>query len=77
MDLCTWQVAFDRYALAAQIAGQLTFKDAMLHKSVVLEVAANAWMEGRRPLLGVVYDEVARLAFCVVVCFLLPAYVFV
>ena len=60
LDLCTWQVAYDRYALAAQITGQLSFRDAMVHKSVVLEVAANAKSVGRRPLLGVVYDEVAR-----------------
>ena len=49
-----------RYALAAAALEQVHFASAMLYKAVVLEVAANAVAERKSPLLGVLYDEVAR-----------------
>ena len=42
------------------MVGQMDFADAMRHKSVVTEVACSALKEGKRSLLGVLYDEVAR-----------------
>lgn len=39
----------------------MKFTTAVRHKMVCLEVAANADSEGRKQLLGVIYDEVARL----------------
>ena len=55
-------IAFDRYALAACATGQMSFQGAMTHKNVVVDVAMTAHAEKRRPLLGVIYDEVARSA---------------
>ena len=55
-----WLTAWDRYALACAMVGQMDFADAMRHKSVVTEVASSALKEGKRSLLGVLYDEVAR-----------------
>ena len=55
-----WLTAWDRYALTCAMVGQMDFADAMRHKSVVTEVACSALKEGKRSLLGVLYDEVAR-----------------
>ena len=55
-------LAFDRYALAAQVTGQLSFQGAMKHKNVVTEVANSAGAEGRTRMLGVMYDELSRCA---------------
>lgn len=41
----------------------MTFDAAMRHKRVVMEVVVTGVAEGRRPLLGVLYDEVARHRF--------------
>ena len=60
MDLASWLIAFDRYALAACATQQMSFHSAMRHKNVVVELAMSAHAEKRRPLLGVIYDEVAR-----------------
>eukprot|EP00973_Karenia_brevis_P027948 3849555-Karenia_brevis.AAC.1 len=38
----------------------MSFKAAMKHKSIVLEVAHTARSEQRMSLLGVIYDEIAR-----------------
>ena len=51
---------FDRYALAAVMLKQLTFKQAVQHKTAVLKVACTATAGGRTPLLGVFFDEVVR-----------------
>ena len=40
---------------------QLSFSDAMKHKGVVTEIAANATTEGREVGLAVIYDELVRL----------------
>ena len=58
-------MAFDRYAIAATVVKngshpQLSYKTCMLHKATVLEVASGSYSEGRKPLLGVIYDEMAR-----------------
>ncbi len=37
LEMAAWQLAWDRYALAAAVVGQLTFTQAMQHKSVVME----------------------------------------
>lgn len=50
-----------RYSLAAVMLKQLTFKQAVQHKTAVLKVASAAGAEGRTPLLGVFWDEVVRL----------------
>ena len=61
-----WMVAWDRYALAAQVVEhQMEFKQSLLHKEVVISVACSASAGGRSDLLGVLYDELARSAFWV------------
>lgn len=60
LELAAWQCAWDRYSLAAHVTGQLTVSQAAEHKAVVLEIAFSAGTEGRRMLLGVLYDEVVR-----------------
>ena len=65
LDIGLWQLAWDRYALAAQTAEhQLSFRAAMSHKEVVLEIAYCAKSSGRSELLGVLYDELARSFAC-------------
>ena len=63
LDISSWLVACDRYALAAVVNEQLTYSEAMAHKGVVSEVLALARSEGASPLLAVLYDEVARWVF--------------
>ena len=66
LDLALWQQAWDRYALAAQVTGQMDFHLAMTHKAIVMDVANTAVSaEKRQRLLGVLYDEASR---CVRVC---------
>ena len=62
LGLALWMQAFDRYALAAQVTGQLSFLGAMKHKGIVTEVANSAGAEGRTRMLGVMYDALARCA---------------
>ncbi len=57
LEFSSWQLAWERYSLAAAILKQLTFITAMKHKAVVTEVAASAKAEGRLPILGVFFDE--------------------
>ena len=63
-----WIVAWDRYAIAAQVVDhQMEFKHSLLHKEVVITVACSASAGGRSELLGVLCDELARSAlsfFC-------------
>ena len=64
-----WLVAWDRYALAAQLLDhQMEFKQSLLHEEVVISVACSASAGGRSDLLGVLYDELARSAFLVSDC---------
>ncbi len=37
LEMAAWQLAWDRYALAAAVVDQLTFTQAVQHKSVVME----------------------------------------
>ncbi len=60
LDLATWQMAWDGYALAAAAVGQMTFQSASCHKRVILEVACNGAAEGRSTLLGVLYCKAVR-----------------
>ena len=60
LDMSSWLVAWDRYALAATVNEQLTFSEATAHKGVVSEVLALARTGGLPPFLAVLYDEVAR-----------------
>ena len=38
----------------------MSYPTVILHKHIVMEIAANAIEEGRSGMLGVLYDEVAR-----------------
>ena len=60
LDLATWQIAWDSYALAAAALEQLSFHASMLHKKVVLQIACHAAAEKRSSLLGVIYDRMVR-----------------
>ena len=60
MELETWQPAFVGLAIAMAVAGVLPYGIAMRHMYICLKIAAMAAAEGRRPLLGVLYDEAAR-----------------
>jgi hypothetical protein len=43
----------------------MTFEQAMRHKRIVLEVAVGARAEDKGPLLGVLYDELARFVIAI------------
>ena len=60
LDFAFWNLAWDRYALAAAAVGQMPFHTATTYKHVITEVAINALAEGKSPQLAVVYDELAR-----------------
>ena len=62
LDISDWQMAWDRYALAAAALNQFSYKKAMEHKALVLEISANA--PAGQSLLGVFFDEVARCIRC-------------
>ena len=59
---------------AAAVLGQLSFKSAMKHKAIVAKVVTGASARGGSPLLGVLFDELARrvaqcILFCVNMCY--------
>ena len=58
--LCMVIVCSCRYTVAAVALGQLTFADCVLHKAIVMEVAATEARDGGNPVLGVFYDADAR-----------------
>ena len=60
LDAHVWCLAWDSYALAGAVLNQFTFQMAMKHKAVVMEIAVTAQAENRGPLLGMLYDEIAR-----------------
>jgi len=60
LDFAWWLVAFDRYTISAIATGQLSIVDCMLHKQIVIEVAAASYGESRGPWLAVLYDELCR-----------------
>ena len=55
-----WSVAFDKYALGAAAAKQMTWGAAAAHKDVCMWVALTAEIDKRRAILGVIYDELTR-----------------
>ena len=59
LDLVLWQVAWDRFALAAAMLNMLPYRAAMQHKQVVLEIAVSC-ADDHKPVLAVVYDEMVR-----------------
>ena len=67
LEMPIWLIAFERYALGAQaVDHQLSFRQALVHKEVVVEIACSAKSAGRSDLLGVLYDELARCVLGVV-----------
>ena len=60
LDFGFWQVAWQKYSLAAIATGQLTMAQCQRHATVVLDVASLAGSQGRSAWLGVLYDEIAR-----------------
>lgn len=62
LDAHLWCLAWDSYAMAGTILDQFPFKSAMAHKSVVMEIAVASSTEKRGPILGMLYDEIARCA---------------
>ena len=60
LDLALWQMAWDRFALAAAMLEMVPYSAAMRHKQVVLEIAVSAATDERKPVLAVVYDELVR-----------------
>ena len=54
---------------------QLSFAAAMKHKQIVMEVSVSAHAEGRFPLLGVLYDEIARSCLCQRLSHIVPRFV--
>ena len=65
LDLSAWLLAWDGYAMACEVTKQLPFKAAMQHKALVVQVAADAVAEQKRPILGVLFDEVSRYSVAV------------
>ena len=59
LDMAEWQMAWDRYMLAAHATGQFKVCEGMKHKEIVQEVAMSAGF-GKGPLLGSFYDDIAR-----------------
>lgn len=59
-ELHIWEMGWDAYALAAAVVRQFSFAKSRLHKRFVTRVAVTAHASGFTPLLGVLYDEVAR-----------------
>ena len=57
LDFGWWQVGIDGYAISAISLGQWTVRDYMMHKKVVIGIAANSSGEKRSPWLAVLYDE--------------------
>lgn len=55
LDLLSWTLAWDVFALSLAITGQLCFLDCMMHKKVVTEVAAT-----NSAAIALVYDELVR-----------------
>ena len=63
LEMAQWREAFTAFAIAMALTNVLGFQSAMKHLFVCLAVSAAAHAEGRRELLGSLYDECAR---CVV-----------
>ena len=60
LEMAQWREAFTAFAIAMALTNVLGFHSAMKHLFVCLAVSAAAHAEGRRELLGSLYDECAR-----------------
>ena len=60
LTIMQWQLACDRFAIAAAACDQLKYTSAMAHKVVCMKVAARADAKGRSQWLAVIYDRLAR-----------------
>ena len=80
LDLCQWQLAWDRYTIGAvvldqvravsfefvfpaaivHVCDQMPLSTASKHKHNVMTIAERGVSQGRKELLGVLYDELAR-----------------
>jgi hypothetical protein len=69
LDFGWWLVAMDGYTISAIATGQMSITDCMLHKSIVIGIAASSYGEKRSPWLAVLYDELCRCD-CVSIFFL-------
>ena len=56
LDLSSWQLAIDRYLLAAAVTGQMTLAQGQKYKNMILECAFTE----KKFFLGVCLDEVLR-----------------
>ena len=54
------QIVFDLLFSAAAVLKQMSYKKAVAHEEMVVEVACQAESSGRNRSLGVIFDEVAR-----------------
>ena len=60
MSQQVWTAAFERYAIGAQVIGEWNWVSAKCHLDICLRIAESAKAKGKKPALGMVYDEVAR-----------------
>ena len=63
LDFAVWSLAFDKWAMAAAAAEQLSFASALVHKQICTRLAMRAHLKGRGRPLGVWYDEIARCSW--------------
>ena len=60
LDWAWWQVAWERYALGAIATDQMSWKTAMAHKLIVVDIAASARADERTEWVAVLYDVLIR-----------------
>ena len=59
-SILQWCVAFDRWAIVAELTGQMAYAASMAHKEVVMQLALSARSNQRTAAIAVLYDELAR-----------------
>ncbi len=77
VEVHLWPMAWRGYTLCGVALDQFPFPSAVLHEQIVMQVSCSAQSEGRKPLLGVLYDEVARsvsASGCAVLLALVPVF---
>ncbi|CAK0839412.1 unnamed protein product, partial [Prorocentrum cordatum] len=57
-----WCVAFDRWAIVAELAGRALFAASMAHEEVAMQLAFSARATRRSSAIAVFYGEIARRA---------------
>ena len=60
LNLLQWFVAFEQYAIAADVCKQWSFSSAMAHKRVCCEAGARAAKTNKRHYVAIIYDQLAR-----------------